>query len=88
VANKVVHSTADQVAERKKAIEARCVRAKVVGVLAIRDAVTREDIVEGGIVRLDPGEPGKPGGTLISALVESGAIELLPEEPAKGKQES
>lgn len=77
MANKIVHSTAAEVAERKKAIEARCVKAKVIGVLAIRDAVTREDIVEGGIVRLDPGVPGKPGGTLIGALIESGAIELL-----------
>lgn len=79
MANKIVHSTADQVAERKKAIEARCVKAKVIGPLAIRDSVSREDVLEGGIVRLDPGVPGKPGGIIISALVESGAIELVTE---------
>lgn len=77
MANKIVHSTPDQVAERKKAIEARCVKARVIGPLAIRDSVSREDVVAPGIVRLDPGEPGKPGGIIVSALVESGAIELI-----------
>ena len=84
MANKIVHSTAAQVAERKKAIEARCVKAKVVGVLAIRDSVTREDVVAPGIVRLDPGEPGQPGGINIGPLIECGAIELL----AEGKPEA
>jgi hypothetical protein len=80
VPSKIVHSTADQVAARKKAIEARCVKARVTGPLAIRDSVSREDIVEGGIVRLDPGEPGKRGGIIISALVESGAVELIDDQ--------
>ena len=77
MANKIVHSTAADVAERKRAIEARCVKAKVVGPLAIRDSVSREEVLEGGIVRLDPGVPGKNGGIIISALIESGAIELV-----------
>jgi hypothetical protein len=80
VANKVVHSTPDQVAERRKAIEARCVRARVTGPLAIRDSVSREDIVTGGIVRLDPFDPNRPGGIHIGPLVETGAIVLIDEK--------
>ncbi len=48
------------------------VTAIVTGPRAIRDAVTRESVEEGGTVRLNPEE------TLIDALVEIGAIKLVP----------
>jgi hypothetical protein len=75
------------------------VRARVIGAMPIRDAVTRESVTEGGIVRLLPRVPGTGrlptcarhprrgvvlqrstctcGGTLIDALVECGAVEVL-----------
>jgi len=49
------------------------VSCKVVGKLAIRDAVTRESLPEGQTVRLDPTK------TIISALVQAGCVELIPE---------
>ena len=75
--NKIVHTTAADVARRKKEIESRCVTVRVIGPLEIRDCVTRELVSEGDTVRLDPGVPGKPGGIIISALIESGAVELI-----------
>ncbi len=53
------------------------VTAKVTGALPVRDAVTRESVEPGGTVRLNPNQ------TLISALVESGAIEVLPAKAGK-----
>lgn len=64
-------------------------RYKVVGVMPIRDAVTKEDVTTGGIVQLDDepierkdasGRPVTPlGATIISALVQSGCIEPIEE---------
>jgi hypothetical protein len=78
VASRIVHTTKADVEARKKAIEARCITATVTGALPIRDAVDREDRVAGQTVRLDPQDFNnpQPGRTLISALVESGAISL------------
>lgn len=47
------------------------VTVKVVGAMPIRDAVTREDVPEGQTVRLDPAK------TIIKALVQAGAVELI-----------
>lgn len=71
MARKIIHSTPEQVEQRKRDIAARCIEAKVVGELPIRDAVTREDVLTGDVVRLDPTT------TLLSALVEAGCIELI-----------
>lgn len=75
---KIVHSTKADVERRKAEIAARCIVATVTGELPIRDAVDREDRTKGQTVRLDPQDLNnpQPGRTLISALVESGAIEL------------
>lgn len=75
---KIVHTTKADVDRRKAEIAARCILATVVGELAIRDAVDREDRVKGQTVRLDPQDLNnpQPGRTLVQALVECGAIEL------------
>lgn len=75
---RIVHTTKADVERRKAEIAARCIEATVTGELPIRDAVDREDRVKGQTVRLDPQDVNnpQPGRTLISALVESGAIEL------------
>lgn len=84
------------------------VRARVTGVMPIRDARTRESVTEGGIVTLMvrplgtekvprcPRHPRKGtlvadqtcicGATVIEPLVESGAIELLDDEPEQAEE--
>lgn len=49
----------------------------VTGTLPIRDAVTREPVEEGGTARLNPDE------TLIDALVEIGAVKVVPADKPK-----
>lgn len=75
---RIIHSTPEQVERRKRDIAARCIRAEVIGALPIRDAVTREDVEEGGIVHLDPTS------TLIDALVEAGNIRVLDADTPEG----
>lgn len=71
-------------------------RFEVIGVMPIRDAVTKESIQQGGIVTLDDaevprgmglnGRPAKPlAATNIAALIESGCIRPVAEKPAKAK---
>lgn len=62
--------------EKQKAdLAKRCVTAEVTGEQPIRDAVTRESVELGGMVRLDPKS------TNIEHLVRAGAIKLLAAEP-------
>lgn len=49
------------------------VRCRVTGPMSIRDAVTRESIPPGGVVRLDTEK------TIMAPLVEAGAVGLLDE---------
>lgn len=69
---RVVPVSDDEYERQKAEVAARCVNATVVGVMPIRDAVSRESIQTGGTVRLDPET------TMIAHLVNSGAIRLLP----------
>lgn len=77
------------------------VRCKVVGVLPIRDALTHEAVSQGNeVVLSDEPVPRKPGAdgkavkplaaTIIIALVESGAVEVLGPylTPTAGKADS
>lgn len=72
---------AKQKAGRPKTREERdagaTVTAIVTGPHPIRDAVTRESVEEGGMVRLNPAE------TLIDALVEIGAVKVVPADKPK-----
>lgn len=67
---KVVPVAEDTLARERRGLEARCVEAEVTGDAPIRDALTRESVHMGGVVRLDP------QATMIQHLVHSGAIRL------------
>lgn len=70
-------------------------RFEVIGVMPIRDAVTKESVQQGGVVTLDdeevprgPGLGGKPAkplaATNIAALLEAGLIQPVTDtNPAK-----
>lgn len=51
---KVVPVPDDVYARQKAEVEARCVEFEVIGEQPMRDAVTRDAVEKGGIVRLDP----------------------------------
>ena len=52
---------------------------EVIGVLPIRDALTKESVPTGGIVTLDDEK------TIIPALLESGAVKLVEAKPKAEK---
>lgn len=61
----------------------------VVGVMPIRDAVTKESVQKGGVVTLDDAEVERPKGkplaaTDIDALIAAGCI--APVDPAKAEK--
>lgn len=69
---------------REQRAEAATVTAEVIGHFPIRDHVTRESVESGGTVRLDPTNGGRdPEGHGLQALVDQGAIRILPAETGK-----
>lgn len=74
---KVVPVPDDAYARQMAEVEARCVQFEVTGDCPIRDAVSRESIDLGGIVRLDPAT------TNIDTLISAHAIRPVDTSAAK-----
>lgn len=76
----VHYLTPEEIAAEKQAVADRCQPFEVVGNAGIRDSITRETVLRGGTVMLDPET------ILIGHLVQSGAVRPVKAAAAKAKE--